>query len=51
MNSIIERAATERASDIHLEPREIDLHVRMRIDGVLRTMIVAQPEEAETEAK
>ena len=32
VNSIIERAATERASDIHLEPREIDLHVRMRID-------------------
>ena len=51
VNSIIERAATERASDIHLEPREIDLHVRMRIDGVLRTMIVAKPEEAETEAK
>lgn len=24
VNSIIERAATERASDIHLEPREID---------------------------
>ncbi|MFR8045853.1 MAG: hypothetical protein ACLU7P_06685 [Eggerthella lenta] len=39
MNSIIERATCERASDIHLEPREIDLHVRMRIDGVLRTIL------------
>ena len=39
VNSIIERAATERASDIHLEPREADLHVRMRIDGVLRTIL------------
>lgn len=39
VNSIIERAATERASDIHLEPREEDVHVRMRIDGVLRTIL------------
>ena len=39
VNSIIERAATERASDIHLEPREADLHVRRRIDGVLRTIL------------
>ena len=39
VNSIIERAATERASDIHLEPREEDLHVRMRIDGVMRTIL------------
>lgn len=39
VNNIIERAATERASDIHVEPREDDLHVRMRIDGVLRTVL------------
>ena len=39
VNSIIERAITERASDIHLEPREEDLHVRMRIDGMLRTIL------------
>ena len=44
VNSIIERAATERASDIHLEPREIDLHVRMRIDGVLRTILTVPKE-------
>ncbi len=44
VNSIIERAATERASDIHLEPREEDLHVRMRIDGLLRTILTVPKE-------
>lgn len=39
VNTIIERAATERASDIHLEPREGDLTVRMRIDGLLREIM------------
>ena len=36
VNAIIERAITERASDIHLEPRENELQVRMRIDGLMR---------------
>ena len=36
VNSVIERATTERASDIHLEPQEGEMVVRMRIDGVLR---------------
>lgn len=44
VNSIIERAATERASDIHLEPREADMHVRMRIDGILRTILTVPSE-------
>lgn len=44
VNSIIERAVTERASDIHLEPREVDLHVRMRIDGVMRTILTVPKE-------
>ncbi len=35
VNSIIERAVTEHASDIHIEPREEQLAVRMRIDGLL----------------
>lgn len=39
VNSIIERAATERASDIHLEPREGEMAVRMRVDGVLRNVL------------
>ena len=36
VNSVIERAITEHASDIHLEPQEGEMVVRMRIDGVLR---------------
>ncbi len=39
VNSIIERAIVERASDIHLEPHEDELRVRMRIDGVLRNIL------------
>jgi type IV pilus assembly protein PilB len=39
VNSIIERAATERASDIHFEPREHDMDVRMRIDGIMRDVL------------
>ena len=39
VNSIIERAAVERASDIHLEPRSDEMVVRMRIDGVLRQIL------------
>ncbi|MBR5926039.1 MAG: Flp pilus assembly complex ATPase component TadA, partial [Firmicutes bacterium] len=39
VNSIIERAINERASDIHLEPRESNLHVRMRIDGIMQEIL------------
>lgn len=39
VNSVIERAATEHASDIHLEPRETEMVVRMRVDGVLRNVL------------
>ncbi len=39
VNSIIERGVTERASDIHMEPRAGDMVVRMRIDGVLRQIL------------
>jgi type IV pilus assembly protein PilB len=35
VNSLLERAISSRASDIHLEPTEFDLRVRLRIDGVL----------------
>ena len=37
--SLIERAVHERASDIHLEPQEGELVVRMRVDGLLRRML------------
>ena len=39
VNSVIERAVTERASDIHMEPSEKELRVRMRIDGVMRNIL------------
>lgn len=39
VNSIIDRAYTERASDIHMEPGEDHMNIRMRIDGALRTII------------
>ena len=35
VNSLIEQAIQNRASDLHLEPAEHDLRVRFRIDGVL----------------
>jgi len=39
VNSIIERAVSERASDIHLEPHEEELLVRMRVDGLMRDVL------------
>ncbi len=39
VNSIIERGIRENASDIHLEPTDGDMSVRMRIDGVLRRIM------------
>ncbi|NBD08587.1 MULTISPECIES: type II secretion system ATPase GspE [Corallococcus] len=39
VNSVLFRAAKERASDIHIEPMERELLVRFRIDGVLQEVI------------
>ena len=39
VNSIIERASLERASDIHLDPAENEVRVRMRIDGVMTNVM------------
>jgi len=39
VNSLLFRAAKERASDIHVEPMERELLVRFRIDGVLHEVI------------
>ncbi len=36
LNTIIEQAIRERASDIHIEPSSEDVRVRFRIDGDLR---------------
>lgn len=39
VNSIIDRACSERASDIHMEPGDDSMNIRMRIDGALRFVI------------
>ncbi|HYX92942.1 MAG TPA: type II secretion system ATPase GspE [Myxococcaceae bacterium] len=39
VNSLLFRAAKERASDIHIEPMERELVVRFRVDGVLQEII------------
>ena len=44
VNSIIERAISERASDIHLEPREKELQVRMRVDGIMQEILTVPGE-------
>lgn len=44
VNSILERAIAERASDIHLEPRELETLVRMRVDGVMREILTVPKE-------
>jgi type IV pilus assembly protein PilB len=40
LNNILEYAVNSRASDIHVEPREHDLRIRFRIDGVLEETMV-----------
>ena len=44
VNSVIQRAVVERASDIHLEPRDGEMVVRMRIDGSMRRMFTVPSE-------
>lgn len=44
VNSIIERAVSENASDIHFEPTEDNLVIRMRIDGQLHRIMTIPPE-------
>ena len=39
VNSIIERAIVEKASDIHIEPQETIMNIRMRIDGKLNNIL------------
>lgn len=39
VNSILERAILEHASDIHIEPYESEVRVRMRIDGVMHSLM------------
>ena len=37
VNQIISNAVTQRASDIHFDPQELELKIRYRIDGILIT--------------
>ncbi len=39
INSLIQEAVAQRASDIHIEPAETGLRVRMRVDGILQELI------------
>jgi type IV pilus assembly protein PilB len=41
MNTVISRAVSDRASDIHIEPGERSLRVRFRIDGVLQDVMTS----------
>ncbi|MCF7798009.1 MAG: GspE/PulE family protein [Candidatus Marinimicrobia bacterium] len=41
VNSLLVQAIQERASDIHIEPQENDLRVRLRIDGMLKELPAA----------
>lgn len=44
VNSIIERAVTERASDIHIEPGHEEMQVRLRVDGRLMKILTIPKE-------
>lgn len=46
LSAILDFAARNRASDIHIEPTEKDLRIRCRIDGVLRE-IMRLPKDTE----
>lgn len=46
VNWIINKAVTDRASDIHIEPQENDLRVRFRVDGVLHE-VTRSPKSAQ----
>ena len=46
LSAVLEFAARNRASDIHIEPTEHDVKIRCRIDGVLRE-VMRMPKNAE----
>jgi len=39
LNALLQQAVKEKASDIHIEPYEKELEVRIRVDGVLRKVL------------
>lgn len=42
LNTIFKDAAQMNASDIHIEPNETDIHIRLRIDGMLHEQVVKE---------
>jgi type IV pilus assembly protein PilB len=40
LSAILDYAVQKRASDIHIEPRENDLRIRARVDGILNEIMV-----------
>jgi type IV pilus assembly protein PilB len=46
VDSLLEHAITQKASDIHIEPYEKDLIIRYRIDGVLHDAMILPKETA-----
>ena len=46
VNSLIHRAASENASDIHIDPREENLSIRLRVDGQLYELDPPPPDMA-----
>lgn len=46
VNHILEQALRQRASDIHIEPSENHLRIRLRVDGVLQPLVPLAPELA-----
>ncbi len=43
VNSVLERAVGEEASDVHVEPQARELKIRLRVDGVLRELMSVPP--------
>ncbi|MGD6957100.1 GspE/PulE family protein [Rossellomorea aquimaris] len=37
VNQLLSNAMTQKASDIHIDPHETKVHIRYRVDGILRT--------------
>lgn len=37
VNQLLSNAMTQKASDIHIDPQETKVHIRYRVDGILRT--------------
>ena len=46
LNRVVSDALDQRASDVHFEPKELDLLVRYRVDGILHDAARISPDQA-----